>query len=56
MGELETAEDALNEANIMDVMNEDIWAYLTVVNIKLGYLDAAKVCYEEALKVLKFCP
>ncbi|KAL4091175.1 hypothetical protein QTP88_025912 [Uroleucon formosanum] len=50
IGELETAESALNEANVMDIKNEEVWAYLTVVNIKMGNADEAKVCYMRALE------
>uniref|UniRef100_A0A2S2PLL8 Tetratricopeptide repeat protein 18 n=1 Tax=Schizaphis graminum TaxID=13262 RepID=A0A2S2PLL8_SCHGA len=50
IGELETAESALNEANVMDIKNEEVWAYLTVVNIKMGNFGEAKVCYIRALE------
>jgi Flp pilus assembly protein TadD len=48
---LEAAEEALNEANLMDVKNEEVWAYLTIVNIRMGNADEAKVCYTQALEV-----
>lgn len=51
MGEVETAENVLNEANAMDVRDEEVWAYLTVVNIEMGNIKVAKICYQEALKV-----
>ncbi|XP_022180108.1 cilia- and flagella-associated protein 70-like [Myzus persicae] len=50
IGELETAESALDEANVMDIKNEEVWAYLTVVNIKMGNADEAKMCYMRALE------
>jgi len=51
MGEVETAENVLNEANAVDVRDEEVWAYLTMVNIKMGNTKIAKICYQEALKV-----
>ncbi|XP_050058485.1 uncharacterized protein LOC114127870 isoform X3 [Aphis gossypii] len=50
ISEFETAESALNEANVMDIKNEEVWAYLTVVNIKMGNVSEAKVCYIRALE------
>lgn len=52
MGDLETAEDALAKANVMDIKNEEIWEHLAVVNVKMGNVDEAKICYAQALKVL----
>jgi len=52
IGEFETAESALNEANVMDIKNEEVWAYLTVVNIKMRNANEAKVCYIRALEVI----
>jgi len=52
ISEFETAESALNEANVMDIKNEEVWAYLTVVNIKMGNVSEAKVCYIRALEVI----
>lgn len=49
---MKTAESALDEANVMDIKNEEVWAYLTVVNIKMGNDDEAKVCYARALEVI----
>ncbi|VVC32793.1 Tetratricopeptide-like helical domain [Cinara cedri] len=50
IGEIEAAEVALNEANFMDVKNDEVWAYLTVVNVEMGNVDEAKVCYTKALE------
>lgn len=52
MGEIEAAEEALNEANFMDIKNDEVWANLTVINVKMGNADEAKICYTKALEVI----
>lgn len=36
LGDLEQAEDALSEANILNNLDPEVWAYLTMVCLKVG--------------------
>lgn len=36
LGDLEEAEDALSEANILNNLDPEVWAYLTMVCLKVG--------------------
>eukprot|EP00794_Sanderia_malayensis_P017853 gene17853-19636_t len=50
--QLPEAEMALNEANILDNQNHDVWAYLTLVCTKQKRFLEAEQCYKYALKTL----
>nr|XP_047138555.1 cilia- and flagella-associated protein 70-like isoform X2 [Hydra vulgaris] len=45
------AEQALNEANILDNMNPDVWSYLTLVCLKCNRLTEAEQCYKYSCKL-----
>lgn len=49
---MKSAECALDEANFMDTKNEEVWAYLTVVNHEMGNIKESKICYKRALEVI----
>ena len=51
LGELEEAEDALAEANILNNTDPEVWAYLSLVCLKTGRELEAEQSYKYALKV-----
>lgn len=52
LGELNYAEDALSQANILDNLNPRVWAYMTVLCLTIGKERKvqAELCFREALK------
>ena len=51
LGEYASAEEALNEANLLDVENPTIWAYLCVYCIQVGRKYQAFECLNELMKM-----
>ncbi|KAG6541285.1 hypothetical protein Mapa_017338 [Marchantia paleacea] len=50
MGDLKHAELALVEGNVLDVQNFQIWAYLTLVCLRMGRDEEAENSFQQALK------
>jgi tetratricopeptide (TPR) repeat protein len=50
LGEYESAEEALNEANLLDIENPQVWGYLTVLCILMGRKNQALECLNEFIK------
>ena len=51
LGESNDAEKALMKANILDIENPLIWAYLTIFNLNNGKKNQALECFNELCKV-----
>lgn len=51
LNELDSAEQALNEANILDNKNPDVWAYLALVCLKKRRHLEAEHCYKYSIKL-----
>lgn len=51
MNELEEAEDALMEANVLDNKDAEVWGYLSLVCLKTGRKVEAEQSYKYAIKV-----
>ena len=51
LGESNDAEKALMKANILDIENPLIWAYLTIFNVNNGKKNQALECFNELCKV-----
>lgn len=51
-GDLEHAELALVEGNVLDTANFKIWAYLTLVCLKAERHEEAEVSYQQGLKCI----
>lgn len=51
LGELEDAEDALSEANILNNSDPEVWAYLSLVCLRSGRQFEAEQAYKYAIKV-----
>ena len=51
LGESNEAEKALMKANILDIENPLIWAYLTIFNLNSGKKNQALECFNELCKV-----
>ena len=51
LGEYEEAEKALRRANLLDVENPVIWAYLTIYSLSTGKKNQALECLNELSKV-----
>jgi tetratricopeptide (TPR) repeat protein len=51
LGEYQSAEEALNEANLLDVENPTIWAYLCIFCILVGRKSQAYECLNELMKM-----
>lgn len=43
LGDLQQAEDALCEANILNNLDPEVWAYLTMVCLKVGVVNMGVV-------------
>ena len=54
LGEYEEAEKALRRANLLDIENPVIWAYLTIYCLSTGKKNQAMECLNELTKV-NFC-
>lgn len=52
MGELNLAEDAFSQANILDNLNPNVWAYMCVLCLTVGKERKvqAEICFREAIK------
>lgn len=48
--DLLSAEECFNEANMKDNRYPEVWAYLTLVNLKLSRMHEAEQCYQQAIK------
>ena len=48
--EYENAEDALSEANSLNIQDSQIWTYLAILNLALGRHYDAKLSAAQALK------
>ena len=44
LGDLDQAEDALSEANILNNLDPEVWAYLTMVCLKVGVACGHMTC------------
>lgn len=53
LGDLADAEDALTEANILDNMDPEVWAYLCLVCLQTGRRLEAEQAYKYTVKVSK---
>jgi tetratricopeptide (TPR) repeat protein len=51
LGEFQSAEEALNEANLLDIENMTIWAYLCIFCIILNRKNQALECLNELTKM-----
>jgi Flp pilus assembly protein TadD len=51
LGEFSEAEDALCEANMLNNMDPEVWAYLSLVCLKTGRQVEAEQSYKFAVKV-----
>lgn len=51
LNELEEAEDALMEANVLDNKDAEVWGYLSLVCLKTGRKVEAEQSYKYAIKV-----
>ena len=51
MGEFCDAEDALTEANLLNNLDPEVWAYLSLVCLQLGRKAEAEQAYKYATKV-----
>jgi len=51
LGELEAAEDAISQANILDNTNPNVWALSVVLSLKYGKqrLNQARFCMRQAI-------
>ncbi|KAL2623491.1 hypothetical protein R1flu_003696 [Riccia fluitans] len=50
LGDMKHAELALVEGNVLDVQNFQIWAYLTLVCLRMGRVEEAENSFQQALK------
>lgn len=48
--DLLSAEECFNEANMLDNRHSQVWAYLTLVNLKLNRMHESEQCYQQAVK------
>lgn len=51
LGELDEAEDALTEANILHNLDPEVWAYLSLVCLRTNRPIEAEQAYKYAVKV-----
>lgn len=51
LGDLADAEDALTEANILDNMDPEVWAYLCLISLQTGRQLEAEQSYKYTLKL-----
>ncbi len=49
--EFESAEEALNEANLLDIENEQVWAYFTILCLLTGRKNQALECLSELTRM-----
>jgi tetratricopeptide (TPR) repeat protein len=50
LGEYESAEESLNEANLLDIENPQVWGYLTILCILMERKNQALECLNEFIK------
>ena len=50
LGEYESAEEALNEANLLDIENSELWAYITILCLRTARKNQALECLNELEK------
>ncbi len=55
LGEYTEAEDALCEANMLNNMDAEVWAYLSLVCLKTGRQVEAEQSFKFAIKVFINC-
>ena len=52
MGEMCDAESALTEANILNNLDPEVWAYLCLICLRTGRQVEAEQAYKYAVKVI----
>ena len=55
-GDMESAQAALEEGNVLDPWNFKIWAYLTLVSLTTNRIEEAKFAFNQALNCSVFPP
>lgn len=55
-GDMESAQAALEEGNLLDPWSFKIWAYLALVSMAADRMEVAKFAFKQALECVGFFP